>query len=115
MRMVAIVALGMMAAAAPAMAAERTGFQAISAGNLPMAERQIDAAMRANPGRPELMLNLAAVYLETGRDAEARALYSTVLREAAVAMDMPSGAVMSSHDVALRGLERLPHEAIATR
>ena len=115
MRMIFIVALGMTAATAPAMAAERTGFQAISAGNLPMAERQIDAAMRVTPGRPELMLNLAAVYLETGRDAQARALYSAVLRDPAVAMDMPSGAVMSSHDVAMRGLQRLPEQAVATR
>ena len=114
MRIVAVLALGL-AAGAPAFAAERTGFQAIAAGNFPMAERQINAAMRAAPERPELMLNLAAVYLQTGRTAEARHLYAAVLRQPAVAMDMTSGAVLSSHDIAARGMQRLPDLAVAAR
>lgn len=114
MRMIAVLALGL-AAATPAFAAERTGFQAIAAGNFPMAERQINAALRAAPDRPELMLNLAAVYLQTGRSTDARRLYAAVLDQPAVAMDMPSGAVVSSHDVATRGLQRVPNESFASR
>ena len=114
MRIVAVLALGL-AASVPAFAAERTGFQAIAAGNFPMAERQINAAMRAAPERPELMLNLAAVYLQTGRSAEARRLYVAVMEQPAVAMDMPSGAVVSSHDIAARGMQRLPDLAVAAR
>ena len=114
MRIIAVLALGL-AAATPAFAAERTGFHAIAAGNFPMAERQINAAMRAAPERPELMLNLAAVYLQTERAVEARRLYAAVLDLPAVAMDMPSGAVISSHDVAQRGLQRLPNQDVASR
>ena len=114
MRTMALVALGALVAT-PALAAERTGFQAIVAGNLPMAERQIEAGLRADPSRPELMLNLAAVYLQTGRAAQARALYAAVLGRPAVAMDMPSGAVVSSHAVAAAGLALVPRQDVAGR
>ena len=114
MRMFAVLVLGL-AVATPSMAAERTGFQAIAAGNYAMAERQIAAGLRADPDRPELMLNMAAVYVQTGRIAQARSMYAAVLGEPVAAMDMPSGAVVSSHDVATRGLQRLPQQNLATR
>jgi thioredoxin-like negative regulator of GroEL len=114
MRALAVLALGLVVAT-PAVAAERTGFQAIAAGNYAMAERQISAALRESPARPELMLNMAAVYMQTGRVAEARAMYAAVLGSPAVAVDMPSGAIVSSHDVAARGLQRLPKQTFATR
>ncbi len=114
MRILAVAAVGL-ALATPALAAERTGFMAISAGNYAMAERQIAAGLRADPERPELMLNMAVVYAQTGRTTEARSMYAAVLGEPAVAMDMPSGAVMSSHDVASRGLQRLPAQNYAGR
>ena len=98
----------------PALAADRTGYQAIAAGDFSAAVTRIEAERRIFPDRPELMLNLAAAYTRIGRSAEARALYDTVLECPAVAMDMPSGAVVSSHDVAARGLARLPMR-VATR
>lgn len=97
--------------AAPAMAQEgwpqRTGYQEIAAGNLAAAERTLLAERRTSPDSPELMLNLAAVYAQTGRASEARSLYGAVLSEKPVAMDMPSGAVTSSHTVAQTGLRHL--------
>ncbi len=105
-----MVAVGM---TTPAMA-QRTGYQAISAGDFTTATRQIEAERRIFPQRPELMLNLAVAYARTGRIADARSLYGEVLRRPAVAMDMPNGAVTSSHAVAARGLARLT-TTLATR
>ncbi len=104
--------------AAPAMAQDswpqRTGFQEIAAGHLDVAERTLLEERRTDPNSPELMLNLAAVYSKTGRAADARALYDAVLKEKAVAMDMPSGVILSSHTVARTGLRHLP-QTIAAR
>ena len=88
MRQFGLIVLALAGAAAPALAADETGYQAIAAGNLAAAERGI----------------LAAVYRRTGREADARALYQRVLQRREVAMDMPSGAVVSSHELARRGL-----------
>ncbi|GAA0660768.1 Flp pilus assembly protein TadD [Sphingomonas insulae] len=98
----------------PALAQDRTGYQAIAAGDYVQAAKRIEAERRIFPDRPELMLNLAAAYARTGRTGEARALYSDVLQRPVVAMDMPDGAVISSHDVATRGLSRLT-TTLATR
>ncbi|WP_230483025.1 tetratricopeptide repeat protein [Sphingomonas sp. Leaf21] len=104
--------------AAPAMAQDswpqRTGFQEIAAGRYDVAEQTLLQERRASPDSPELMLNLAAVYAKTGRAAEARSLYDAVLQEKPIAMDMPSGAILSSHTVARTGLRHLP-QTIAAR
>jgi thioredoxin-like negative regulator of GroEL len=93
--------------AVPAMAKDRVGYQAIAAGSMADAERTIRAERAIFPERPELMLNLAAVYARTGRDAQARALYGEVLDRAPVAMDLADGSVQSSHVLAQKGLSRL--------
>lgn len=101
--------------ATPALASERTGFTAIASGDFTRAEQQLNAERRIYPQRPELMLNLAAVYAKTNRATAARALYAAVLDRPAVAMDLPNGAVLSSHDIASTGLNRLPTAQMATR
>lgn len=93
--------------AAPVIAKDRVGYQAIAAGSLSEAEQTLQAERAIFPDRPELMLNLAAVYARTGRDAQARLLYADVLDRDAVAMDMADGSVLSSHVLAQRGLMRL--------
>ncbi|USU04987.1 tetratricopeptide repeat protein [Sphingomonadaceae bacterium OTU29MARTA1] len=98
----------------PALAADRTGYQAIAAGDFTAAAKRIEAERRIFPDRPELMLNLAVAYARTGRTSDARALYSEVLQRPEVAMDMPNGAIVSSHDVATRGLSRMT-TTLATR
>ncbi len=109
-----LIVLAAMGAATPALAADRSGYTQIAAGNLSAAEQRIVAERRIFPQRPELMLNLAAVYRSTGRDSQARALYTAVLDKPAVAMDLPSGAVASSHEIAQRALARFSTQ-MATR
>ncbi|RYD25630.1 MAG: tetratricopeptide repeat protein [Lysobacteraceae bacterium] len=111
MRKTVLFVLATLGAATPALAdqsasVDRTGYTAIAAGDLSTAEQRIVAERKIFPQRPELMLNLASVYHRTGRDSEARALYTAVLNRPAVAMDMPSGIVVSSHDLASRALAR---------
>lgn len=101
--------------ATPALASDRVGYTQIASGDLAQAEATLVAERRIYPRRPELMLNLAAVYQRTGRDAAARDLYREVLERPAVVMDMPSGMIVSSHDVASRGLTRLVPAVFATR
>ena len=96
-----------LATVTPAVAGERTATEAIQKGDFRAAERTLVAERRIFPERPELMLNLAAVYARTARPDAARVLYDDVLARDPVAMDMPSGAVVSSHDVALLGLKQL--------
>jgi hypothetical protein len=119
MRKTVLFALATFGAATPVLAGQsvtvdRTGYRAIVAGDLAAAEQRIVAERKIFPQRPELMLNLASVYYRTGRESEARALYAAVLDRPAVAMDLPSGAVVSSHDLASRALGQQPQQ-IATR
>ena len=119
MRKTVLFVLAALGAATPALAVpsapvDRTGYVAIAAGDLALAEHRIVAERRIYPQRPELMLNLASVYHRTGRESEARALYAAVLDRPAVAMDLPSGIVMSSHDLANRALSAR-FQQIATR
>ena len=114
MRALPLIALVLAGSATSAFAADRTGYTAIAAGNMSVAEQRIVEERRIFPDRPELMLNLAVAYARIGRAADARTLYDDVLQRPAVAMDMPDGAVVSSHDVATRGLSRL-QTRIATR
>lgn len=102
------------AVATPAIAKDRVGYQAIAAGSLAKAEQTINAERAIFPERPELMLNLAAVYARTGREAQARALYADVLDREAVAMDLADGSVRTSHQLARMGMARLT-TVMATR
>lgn len=103
--MSAVAAIAMLTT--PAMAKDRVGYQAIAAGSLGQAEQTLAAERAIYPQRPELMLNLAAVYAKTGRMAQARALYGDVLEQQPIAMDLPDGSVETSHALAQRGLMRL--------
>jgi Flp pilus assembly protein TadD len=119
MRKSVLFVLATLGAATPALAGQsatvdRTGYTAIAAGDLSTAEQRIVAERKIFPQRPELMLNLASVYRRTGRESEARALYTAVLERPSVAMDLPSGTVMSSHDLASRALARQGQQ-LATR
>ncbi len=102
-------------AAAPALAADRTGYQAIAAGDYATAEKTLINELRIFPNRPELMINLGTVYARTGRVSEAASLYRAALAVDPVAMDMPDGAVTSSHTVAKRGLDSLAPVTLAVR
>jgi Flp pilus assembly protein TadD len=101
--------------ATPAIAADRTGYHSIVAGDYAAAEQTLVTERRIFPRRPELMINLATVYARTGRTSEAAALYRAALTSDEVEMAMPDGAVASSHAVAQRGLEKLGGVTLAGR
>jgi Flp pilus assembly protein TadD len=115
MRKLIVASVAVTMLAAPALASDRTGFQAIAAGDYRTAEETLIAERRIFPRRPELMINLATVYARTGRAAEAASLYRAALDAADVEMAMPDGAVASSRMVAQRGLSRVGGVTLATR
>ncbi|MEI9850851.1 MAG: tetratricopeptide repeat protein [Sphingomonas sp.] len=80
---------------------------AIARGDFTRAERDLLAELRIHPDRPELLLNLAAVYSRTGRQAEARGLYEKVLAQSEVLMDLDADRTAGSHAIARIGLRRL--------
>ncbi|WP_375428274.1 tetratricopeptide repeat protein [uncultured Sphingomonas sp.] len=105
-----------LALAAPIHAKDRTGYQAIAAGDLAAAERILVAERRIFPSRPELLLNLAAIYGRTGRTAEASTLYARVLKLPATMLDLPSGREASSHALATVALAAVQRNlAVASR
>ncbi|MDV3456909.1 tetratricopeptide repeat protein [Sphingomonas sp. HF-S4] len=79
----------------------------ISQGDFAAAESRLLSELRIHPGRPELLLNLAAVYAKTGRTGEARGLYTRVLGQDEVLMDLSVDRTAGSHALAQRGLRRL--------
>lgn len=81
--------------------------QAISRGEFVQAEQRLNAERRIYPHRPEVLLNLAAVYARTGRAAEARALYQDVLSREDIVMDLSTDRSASSHFIANTGLQAL--------
>lgn len=80
---------------------------AIQTGDYATAEHKLLAERKIFPAKPEVLLNLAAVYSKTGRSGEARAVYDRVLALDPVAMDVADGEVAPSHLVAHRGLRLL--------
>lgn len=108
-------AAAVLAIAAPAAAKDRNGYRAIAAQDFGRAERRLAAERRIFPNKPELLINLASVYRNTGRAAEARAMYDAVLAREPVTLATPSGGDASSHDLARRGLATLGATDIAAR
>ena len=102
-----VVVGGFIALPAQAQETVRVASVAISAGAYSDAERTLQQGLRVHPGRPELMLNLAAVYARTGRAADARALYERVLAQDEILMDLSADRTAGSHAIARAGLRRL--------
>lgn len=79
----------------------------ITSGAYDRAEQKLLTELRIHPNRPELLLNLAAVYVMTGRATEARALYTRVLAQDDILMDITAERTAGSHAVAQNGLKRI--------
>lgn len=86
---------------------ETTASATIKSGTYSEAERILTRELRQQPNRPEFLLNLAAIYVYTGRSAEARTLYQRVLAQKDVVMDLPSDKSAGSHAIARAGLQRI--------
>lgn len=91
----------------PAQAQDAVATTAIVSGDFASAESKLLGELRIHPGRPELLLNLAAVYAQTGRMAEARSLYTKVLAQDEVLMDLTQDRTAGSHAIARKGLRHL--------
>lgn len=96
--------------AVPAGAQDRSdpvAMSAISNGDYDAAEQRLNAELKIYKDRPELLLNLAAIYAKTGRVGAARAAYERVLAQSDVLMDLASDRTVGSHAIARTGLRRL--------
>ncbi len=106
------------AVAAPAMAqdgAVRMAHNAIVGGDYAKAERLLIAERQIYPGNAEVLVNLAAVYAATGRSLQAATLYRQVLDRAPVLLDRRDASVVSSHQIAQAGLNRVAGYQTAAR
>ncbi|MDF7776019.1 tetratricopeptide repeat protein [Sphingomonas sp. AOB5] len=99
--------LALVAMPAQAQANDPAASVAIAQGDYASAERTLLQELRIHPGRPELLLNLAAVYSRTGRVNEAQTLYRQVLGQRDVLMDIAADRTAGSHAVANTGLRRI--------
>jgi Flp pilus assembly protein TadD len=111
------IAAPLMLAAYPVQAqeADQVASTTIARGAYADAEKALVKELRIYPGRPELLLNLAAVYAKTGRDAEARDLYAKVLSQREVLMDVTPEQTAGSHAIARTGLRRLENVQLSAR
>ena len=107
MRFLVAAPLLLLAIPAQAQTFETAASATIKSGDYSEAESILQRQLRHRPDRPELLLNLAAVYANTDRPAEARALYRKVLSSDSVEMELRSGAVADSHAIARAGLRTL--------
>ncbi|MEI9926619.1 MAG: tetratricopeptide repeat protein [Sphingomonas sp.] len=117
MRFTHILLAAPLLAAMPAQAQsfETTASTTIRNGTYGEAERILTRELRSQPNRPEFLLNLAAIYLHTGRADAARALYRRVLSLDEVDMDLASNTSAGSHAIALAGLRRIEGKQVSSR
>ena len=87
--------------------AVRVSHEAIASGDLARAERVLHADRKIYGARPELLLNLAAVYAKSGRLSDATAMYRDVLGQPDAMMDLAADRAVSAHTLARLGLSRL--------
>jgi hypothetical protein len=74
------------------------GFAALASGDYAAAERQLAGAEASSDAAK--MLNLAEVYRQTGRAADARGLYLKVLNTADARLVLEDRSIVTAHSVA---------------
>ncbi|MET3723315.1 tetratricopeptide repeat protein [Sphingomonas trueperi] len=115
-KLVAAAAVSLLTLASPVLAQDTNlAAREIMTGSYASAEQKLLNQMRFDQ-RPELQLNLAAIYYATGRVDEARALYRDVLQKDDVLMTVTTDRVAGSHAIAETGLRYLSQrQHIASR
>ena len=84
------------------------GYDALVAGDLRGAERQIASARGVAQDDPARLINLAYIHMQTGRLASARALFETVRDSRTHFMvELANGDAVDTRDVARRALARM--------
>ncbi len=113
----ALIVTGLLAVPVVAQAAgdDNNGYTQIMQGKLAAAEAMLVQEHRAFPGDADLTLNLAAIYANTGRVAQARALYADVLRLPDQSMILSRQRTASSHSIATLGLKRISSTELSAR
>ena len=109
--LVATTALAMTGGVASAQAFN--GANSIARGDLRTAEREIVAQQALYPDQVDAMINLATVYLRTGRVADARRIWAAVAAEPDQEVMLNGGAPAWSHQLANRALHSLPVQVAA--
>lgn len=84
-----------------------SAYELIASGRSARAEASLLRQARLHPDAPEVILNLAALRLASGRTTDAADLYSRVMALPPMDMDMPDGSIRSSHAVARSGIARI--------
>ncbi|NLS28513.1 hypothetical protein S2M10_35240 [Sphingomonas sp. S2M10] len=106
-KLVATAAMSVLGLVTPAMAQDSSlAAREIMIGSYSTAEQKLRTQMRFDQ-RPEVQLNLAAVYYATGRTEEARSLYEQVLQKDDVLMTVTTDRTSGSHAIAQAGLRYL--------
>lgn len=106
-KLVAAAAVSVLSLVAPAMAQDSSlAAREIMTGSYSAAEQKLLNQMRFDQ-RPEVQLNLAAIYYATGRTEQARSLYEQVLQKDDVLMTVTTDRSAGSHAIAHAGLRYL--------
>lgn len=113
----ALLVTGLLASPAYAQtsAEDHSGYTQIMHGDLAAAEKAVVSQRYAFPDDADLMLNLAAIYAQTGRVSKARSLYFDVLDRDNQSMVLAQNRTAWSHDIARRGLLRLAGTELSAR
>lgn len=91
------------------------GYDALIAGDLDRAERQIADARSVARDDPARLINLAYIHMQTGRMQSARALFEAVRdHRTSFVVELANGETANTRDVAQRALARM-NRAYATR
>ncbi len=113
----ALIVATALGASMPALAAtdEKNGYPEIVRGDYVKAEQIINQQRRSFARDPDLMLNLATVYIHTNRLREARDLYQAILSHPNLEMDMGDAQFVWSHALATAALRRLDQVQLTAR
>lgn len=106
---VALIAGGASVASAEAF----NGAAQIARGDYAKAERDIVAQRRLYPDSVDLQINLATVYVRTGRTAEARRMYQAVAVQPDEELNLNGRPSAWSHELAAQALRELPTQMAA--
>lgn len=115
-KLVGAAAVALLALVSPVAAQDHSlAANEIMRGSYAEAEQKLLAQMRFDQ-RPEVQLNLAAIYYATGRADQARSLYEQVLQKDEVPMTVSTEQTASSHAIAHAGLRYLnQRQSLASR
>jgi Flp pilus assembly protein TadD len=88
---------------------------AIEAGNFGEAEASLRAQLALEPSKPELLLNLAAIYARTNRLDAAQTMYDRAMQAENVSLLLKPDVALDSHAIAKRGMAKLERQRMAAR